>query len=67
MAWIKRIILVCLHCEWSLCVRRGDLPTCQVCKLEPNWRVAIVGEVTKRDRWWLASCRISADDPAVTR
>jgi hypothetical protein len=55
-------VLICVHCDTSVHVKRGDLPErCPVCLAHAHWRVAISGEYTKSDRRFLKAMRISAE------
>jgi hypothetical protein len=57
------LLLICLHCDASIRVRRGDLPErCPICQGAGNWRVAAPLEITKTDRRFLKSLRIQADE-----
>lgn len=56
------IILICQHCDWSGCFRRGELPErCPICHESGNWQVALIGQVTARDRRFLKGLRIAAE------
>lgn len=55
-------ILICLRCEASLRVRRGDLPErCEICRRHAGWRVALEGELTQADQRLLRRLRITID------
>lgn len=54
------LILICLGCEASIRVRRGDLPEkCYICMEQHGWRVALDHEYTVADQRLLKSLRIS--------
>ena len=54
-------VLVCVLCEASFCARKGDLPEqCPGCRNAAHWRVALPGELTRRDRAFLKSIHVKA-------
>jgi hypothetical protein len=59
----KILVLICQSCEWSIPVKRGELPArCPGCHRQPgDWRVALAGEFTRRDREMLRKEFIKPD------
>lgn len=56
------IILVCLGCDASIRVKRGELPDkCYMCMESRGWRIAQYDEYTLADRRLMKSLGIRVD------